>query len=183
MSRTEGRQCRFIIIIIIINDYKQILRISIVGLPREHQLVSTPSAGPVAVLGQIFKSQLGPLRTFGKNMVASPQRWSSCRSHPPLACYTFTLSSHARPLCTMVLTCHAPQAWCAFGPGSHSRPLPCPCFPAAVKIGRPGYRVTKQFEPEMKQRSLLFQVGTALLGVAGLRVYGQGQGIGLGRRV
>ncbi|KVH99998.1 splicing factor 3A subunit 2-like [Cynara cardunculus var. scolymus] len=27
-----------------------------------------------------------------------------------------------------------------------------------VKIGRPGYRVTKQFDPEMKQRSLLFQI-------------------------
>ncbi|CAN1353534.1 Splicing factor 3A subunit 2 [Linum perenne] len=28
----------------------------------------------------------------------------------------------------------------------------------AVKIGRPGYRVTKQFDPETKQRSLLFQI-------------------------
>jgi hypothetical protein len=28
----------------------------------------------------------------------------------------------------------------------------------AVKIGRPGYRVTKQFDPDTKQRSLLFQV-------------------------
>ncbi|XP_010543003.1 PREDICTED: splicing factor 3A subunit 2 [Tarenaya hassleriana] len=27
-----------------------------------------------------------------------------------------------------------------------------------VKIGRPGYRVTKQYDPEMKQRSLLFQI-------------------------
>ncbi|PON49002.1 Zinc finger, C2H2 domain containing protein, partial [Parasponia andersonii] len=27
-----------------------------------------------------------------------------------------------------------------------------------VKIGRPGYRVTKQFDPETKQRSLLFQL-------------------------
>ena len=27
-----------------------------------------------------------------------------------------------------------------------------------VKIGRPGYRVTKQFDPETRQRSLLFQV-------------------------
>lgn len=27
-----------------------------------------------------------------------------------------------------------------------------------VKIGRPGYRVTKQYDPETKQRSLLFQV-------------------------
>ncbi|GMP84866.1 hypothetical protein CsSME_00038227 [Camellia sinensis var. sinensis] len=27
----------------------------------------------------------------------------------------------------------------------------------SVKIGRPGYRVTKQFDPETKQRSLLFQ--------------------------
>lgn len=27
-----------------------------------------------------------------------------------------------------------------------------------VKIGRPGYRVTKQFDPEADQRSLLFQV-------------------------
>lgn len=28
-----------------------------------------------------------------------------------------------------------------------------------VKIGRPGYRVTKQYDPEADQRSLLFQVG------------------------
>ncbi|KDO43936.1 hypothetical protein CISIN_1g019781mg [Citrus sinensis] len=28
----------------------------------------------------------------------------------------------------------------------------------AIKIGRPGYRVTKQFDPETKQRSLLFQI-------------------------
>ena len=27
-----------------------------------------------------------------------------------------------------------------------------------VKIGRPGYRVTKQFDADIKQRSLLFQV-------------------------
>nr|CAN69421.1 hypothetical protein VITISV_037973 [Vitis vinifera] len=27
-----------------------------------------------------------------------------------------------------------------------------------IKIGRPGYRVTKQFDPETKQRSLLFQI-------------------------
>ena len=27
-----------------------------------------------------------------------------------------------------------------------------------VKIGRPGYRVTKQFDPETSQRSLLFQI-------------------------
>ena len=27
-----------------------------------------------------------------------------------------------------------------------------------VKIGRPGYRVTKQFDSDIKQRSLLFQV-------------------------
>lgn len=27
-----------------------------------------------------------------------------------------------------------------------------------VKIGRPGYRVTKQYDPELKQRSLLFQI-------------------------
>jgi len=27
-----------------------------------------------------------------------------------------------------------------------------------VKIGRPGYRVTKQFDSDVKQRSLLFQV-------------------------
>lgn len=32
------------------------------------------------------------------------------------------------------------------------------CGAYAVKIGRPGYRVTKQFDPETKQRSLLFQV-------------------------
>ncbi|XP_042476898.1 splicing factor 3A subunit 2-like isoform X1 [Macadamia integrifolia] len=29
---------------------------------------------------------------------------------------------------------------------------------AIVKIGRPGYRVTKQFDPDTKQRSLLFQI-------------------------
>lgn len=29
-----------------------------------------------------------------------------------------------------------------------------------VKIGRPGYRVTKQFDTDSKQRSLLFQVGS-----------------------
>ena len=29
-----------------------------------------------------------------------------------------------------------------------------------VKIGRPGYRVTKQFDSDIKQRSLLFQVPT-----------------------
>ncbi|KAF6166556.1 hypothetical protein GIB67_005418 [Kingdonia uniflora] len=28
----------------------------------------------------------------------------------------------------------------------------------SVKIGRPGYRVTKQYDPETKQRSLLFQI-------------------------
>ncbi|XP_054801370.1 uncharacterized protein LOC129305328 isoform X2 [Prosopis cineraria] len=32
------------------------------------------------------------------------------------------------------------------------------CLHFAVKIGRPGYRVTKQFDPETKQRSLLFQI-------------------------
>ena len=32
------------------------------------------------------------------------------------------------------------------------------CSLLAVKIGRPGYRVTKQFDAETKQRSLLFQV-------------------------
>lgn len=32
------------------------------------------------------------------------------------------------------------------------------CYVLAVKIGRPGYRVTKQYDPELKQRSLLFQV-------------------------
>lgn len=32
-----------------------------------------------------------------------------------------------------------------------------------VKIGRPGYRVTKQFDPETKQRSLLFQVSISYL--------------------
>lgn len=31
-----------------------------------------------------------------------------------------------------------------------------------VKIGRPGYRVTKQFDPETNQRSLLFQVFSQL---------------------
>lgn len=29
---------------------------------------------------------------------------------------------------------------------------------STVKIGRPGYRVTKQFDQETRQRSLLFQV-------------------------
>jgi hypothetical protein len=33
-----------------------------------------------------------------------------------------------------------------------------------VKIGRPGYRVTKQYEPEAGQRSLLFQVCGVLVG-------------------
>jgi hypothetical protein len=31
-------------------------------------------------------------------------------------------------------------------------------LPLAVKIGRPGYRVTKQYDLETRQRSLLFQV-------------------------
>ncbi|KAJ4822665.1 hypothetical protein Tsubulata_039462 [Turnera subulata] len=31
-------------------------------------------------------------------------------------------------------------------------------FSSFFKIGRPGYRVTKQFDPETKQRSLLFQI-------------------------
>ncbi|KIY95898.1 Splicing factor 3A subunit 2 [Monoraphidium neglectum] len=31
-----------------------------------------------------------------------------------------------------------------------------------VKIGRPGYRVTKQYDPEAHMRSLLFQVGRSL---------------------
>ena len=30
-----------------------------------------------------------------------------------------------------------------------------------VKIGRPGYKVTKQYDPETMQRSLLFQVSVA----------------------
>ena len=34
---------------------------------------------------------------------------------------------------------------------------------AAVKIGRPGYRVTKQFNQENRARSLLFQVSCCLL--------------------
>lgn len=29
-----------------------------------------------------------------------------------------------------------------------------------VKIGRPGYKVTKQYDPETMQRSLLFQVSS-----------------------
>ena len=33
-----------------------------------------------------------------------------------------------------------------------------------VKIGRPGYRVTKQFDPEQDQRSLLFQVSCSTPG-------------------
>lgn len=31
-------------------------------------------------------------------------------------------------------------------------------FLSAVKIGRPGYRVTKQYDKEARQRSLLFQI-------------------------
>lgn len=37
------------------------------------------------------------------------------------------------------------------------------CLLNAVKIGRPGYRVTKQFDQGSQQRSLLFQVGLASL--------------------
>ncbi|KAJ0969563.1 hypothetical protein J5N97_022440 [Dioscorea zingiberensis] len=33
-----------------------------------------------------------------------------------------------------------------------------------IKIGRPGYRVTKQFDPGTKKRSLLFQVTTIFKG-------------------
>ena len=33
-----------------------------------------------------------------------------------------------------------------------------------VRIGRPGYRVTKQYDPEAGARSLLFQVGAGVLG-------------------
>ncbi|KAA3455171.1 splicing factor 3A subunit 2-like [Gossypium australe] len=50
--------------------------------------------------------------------------------------------------------------------GTYLSASPCPflqfrCFFGAnsvVKIGRPGYRVTKQYDPETKQRSLLFQI-------------------------
>ena len=35
-----------------------------------------------------------------------------------------------------------------------------------VKIGRPGYRVTKQYDPEADQRSLLFQVRGPVLSCA-----------------
>ncbi|GLT92301.1 hypothetical protein SLE2022_101420 [Rubroshorea leprosula] len=34
----------------------------------------------------------------------------------------------------------------------------CTFIVPAVEIGRPGYHVTKQYDPETKQRSLLFQV-------------------------
>ncbi|KAJ4769608.1 Splicing factor 3A subunit 2 [Rhynchospora pubera] len=40
-------------------------------------------------------------------------------------------------------------------PQPHKRKL---ALKKSVKIGRPGYRVTKQFDPETKQRSLLFQI-------------------------
>jgi splicing factor 3A subunit 2 len=38
------------------------------------------------------------------------------------------------------------------------RPASVPVKKGGVKIGRPGYRVTKQFDPERNQRSLLFQI-------------------------
>ena len=38
----------------------------------------------------------------------------------------------------------------------------------AVKIGRPGYRVTKQYDSDTKQRSLLFQVLTYLPDCSGM---------------
>ena len=34
-----------------------------------------------------------------------------------------------------------------------------------VKIGRPGYRVTKQYDPEIGARCMLFQVGAVRVGV------------------
>ncbi|XP_027069834.1 uncharacterized protein [Coffea arabica] len=40
-------------------------------------------------------------------------------------------------------------------PQPHKRKI---ALKKSVKIGRPGYRVTKQFDPETKQRSLLFQI-------------------------
>lgn len=40
-----------------------------------------------------------------------------------------------------------------------SNHISCAVLAAAVKIGRPGYRVTKQFDQDTQQRSLLFQVG------------------------
>ncbi|KAH6762289.1 hydroxyproline-rich glycoprotein family protein [Perilla frutescens var. hirtella] len=40
-------------------------------------------------------------------------------------------------------------------PQPHKRKI---ALKKVVKIGRPGYRVTKQFDPETKQRSLLFQI-------------------------
>ncbi|KAI3991499.1 hypothetical protein MKX01_006801 [Papaver californicum] len=40
-------------------------------------------------------------------------------------------------------------------PQPHKRKL---SLKKSVKIGRPGYRVTKQFDPDTKQRSLLFQI-------------------------
>lgn len=39
-------------------------------------------------------------------------------------------------------------------------PLKKVAIKKTLKIGRPGYRVTKQFDPDMGQRSLLFQVPT-----------------------
>jgi hypothetical protein len=48
-----------------------------------------------------------------------------------------------------VSTCPSPVACCA---------AIILVLPLAVKIGRPGYRVTKQYDPDTRQRSLLFQV-------------------------
>ena len=50
------------------------------------------------------------------------------------------------PLCTCPMAGHADS-----------------CYVCTVKIGRPGYRVTKQFDGETRARSLLFQVRTSVL--------------------
>lgn len=47
-------------------------------------------------------------------------------------------------------------------PTSHMRSPECRMLPA-VKIGRPGYRVTKQFDAVALQKSLLFQVRAHLV--------------------
>ncbi len=57
-------------------------------------------------------------------------------------------------------------------PSPHRSPRACVCrvLPFAVKIGRPGYRVTEQFDMNTQQRSLLFQVrGGGAGGVGGWR--------------
>lgn len=64
--------------------------------------------------------------------------------------------------CTVLHDSYAPLVWAPYvqqpslyhSVTSHRRAV----LAAAVKIGRPGYRVTKQFDQDTQQRSLLFQV-------------------------